>query len=738
MARKQKQKQKQKREQKNRKRSPKPEPASTPIPEMSRSSVGSRLDAQPDLHAVHWKNDWPHLLAVFFGLLAVYIATAPRTVTMEDSGLFIMSCFHMGISHPPGYPIHSVLGKFFTLIPIGSAAFRVHLLSATFGALTCAAIWWIALALCRNRIAAYLAALGYGVSREFWAQSIIADVYSMNTFFFFLVFALTLHFMRSGDRRFFLASAFCFGSSISHHWPLMVISSPCFFFMLWPQRAVVTRSLHKAIPLFLLGLLPYAYLFIRSNYDPLIAFHGPIADWRQLWGYFIREGFSGVEDSISAGAWDQQQFQLFLIRESIGQFTIAGGVLALLGFIRSWKHWPLGLCIGLLLAFLGGTHILATQLNFDYEYFGRSVFQVYPLIPYGVMAIWIGLCVTELSQRIKRDSQVPLAIIAVLLVGTTFASNFGGNDRRHDRWANDYGTTILESLERDSIFVTHTDSDTGPLGYLHYVENLRPDVEIYNDQGLVFQNRLFLPAASSEARRARLIAMIKGTSRTVYFTDPADLELPWGIEDHGLFYKVRKDLAPGTYSFVADPDIIAYFDEIETMDDMGDAWSVFHRGLLIARAAWGLTQLVHLSEGASQHEALRPLLDRLTRSYLGKLIQTEVLFPHSSPEELASWLEEMEPQLDDTVGKKERAHFYFLRGHLEARRGDPSAAVDDFQRSLEIYHHPSNLALLTLLEAYAGGQQVEPYHDLRKTFEGADGLHPRIQELDQMMRSRGH
>ena len=34
--------------------------------------------------------EWPHLLAVFIPLLLLYLATAPRTVVLEDDGLFIL------------------------------------------------------------------------------------------------------------------------------------------------------------------------------------------------------------------------------------------------------------------------------------------------------------------------------------------------------------------------------------------------------------------------------------------------------------------------------------------------------------------------------------------------------------------------------------------------------------------------------------------------------------------------
>ena len=98
----------------------------------------------PPLTIPPLQDQWIHWAAVFLAVFSVYLYTLPRTATLEDSGMFIMSCFFAGISHPPGYALHTMLGKLFTLIPAGSIAFRVNLLSAFFGALTCCAVWWVA------------------------------------------------------------------------------------------------------------------------------------------------------------------------------------------------------------------------------------------------------------------------------------------------------------------------------------------------------------------------------------------------------------------------------------------------------------------------------------------------------------------------------------------------------------------------------------------------------------------
>ena len=54
--------------------------------------------------------------------------------------------------------------------------------------------------------------------------------------------------------------------------------------------------------------------------------------------------------------------------------------------------------------------------------------------------------------------------------------------------------------QKTRYFFVYGDSETGPLGYYHYVEERRPDMELVNLQGLVYGNRLF-PVRSSERRK---------------------------------------------------------------------------------------------------------------------------------------------------------------------------------------------------------------------------------------------
>src|SRR5919109_3750093 len=108
--------------------------------------------------------DWLQAAAVAAALFALYAATAPGTVALEDDGLFILSSYFLGIEHPPGYPLFTWIGHLFTYLPFGSVAYRIHLASAFFGALTCAGVWLAARYLHPSRLPAWIAALALGAS----------------------------------------------------------------------------------------------------------------------------------------------------------------------------------------------------------------------------------------------------------------------------------------------------------------------------------------------------------------------------------------------------------------------------------------------------------------------------------------------------------------------------------------------------------------------------------------------
>src|SRR3990172_3816345 len=74
---------------------------------------------------------------VFLSFLALYIFTLSPDILPADSGEFQVVVPLLGVAHPPGFALYTLLGRvFIALIPIGTPAHRPNLFSAFTGALT--------------------------------------------------------------------------------------------------------------------------------------------------------------------------------------------------------------------------------------------------------------------------------------------------------------------------------------------------------------------------------------------------------------------------------------------------------------------------------------------------------------------------------------------------------------------------------------------------------------------------
>ena len=414
--------------------------------------------------------DWMQAAGVAAALFALYALSAPRTVALEDDGLFVLSSYFLGIEHPPGYPLFTLLGKLFTRLPFGSVAYRVHLASALFGALSCGALWICARALIEGRLPAYLAAFGLGVSPVFWSQSIIAEVYTLNTFFFLVLVYLGLRVCPPGletgvpreNRRILPWMALIFGLSLSNHWPLMLLVAPAFAVLLWPMRIEILRRLPLLVFLVVLGLVPYAWMVILSWSGLTISFYGPLESFADLWYFVSRAGYAQVDVSLAADLARPPQ------------------VLPVHRWCSCWsssrcsaRRWPrrASSCSGgpsgvriaafLAVAFLMPTVVLLLLLGFEYDAISKHVFHVYPLPAYAVVALWMGLGFAWLSQRFKlRPAHAPGRRDR----GAGADPGLGArlNLRADHDWAARYAQAVVRTLPQDAIlFVAAATSRPG-------------------------------------------------------------------------------------------------------------------------------------------------------------------------------------------------------------------------------------------------------------------------------------
>ena len=124
---------------------------------------------------------------------AVYFWTAAPNVTLLDSGEFLVAAQHLGVPHPTGYPLWTLLAWIFQLLPLGNAAWEINLFSGVCGAaatglaaslFSSSTRWMLGERITRwrglNFMASVSVALLFAFSASMWSQAVIAEVYTLH------------------------------------------------------------------------------------------------------------------------------------------------------------------------------------------------------------------------------------------------------------------------------------------------------------------------------------------------------------------------------------------------------------------------------------------------------------------------------------------------------------------------------------------------------------------------------
>src|SRR6266852_2820992 len=169
----------------------------------------------------------------------LYFLTAARDIVVGDSPELITAAVILGVAHAPGYPLFTMLGHLFSLLPFGSLPSRVNLLSVTCDALTIGVVYFSAFRLMKSRFAAAVATLVLAVNPTFWEWSLAAEVFPLNNLLAALLILLLIAWHEQPERGAFLVAAFFVAGLASTNHQTIVLLGPAFCFVLWRCRATL-------------------------------------------------------------------------------------------------------------------------------------------------------------------------------------------------------------------------------------------------------------------------------------------------------------------------------------------------------------------------------------------------------------------------------------------------------------------------------------------------------------------
>ena len=396
----------------------------------------------------------------------LYVLGACRTIYVGDSGELVAAVHLLGIPHPSGYPLYVLLGKLWTLaVPIGSIAFRMSLFSAACGALAVGLLHRLGLRLGLRPAAAAAGALLFAVSPSFWGEANVQRVYTLNAVFVVLAAAAAVRWRESGGDRDLLWAAFLCGLGATNHTFMALMAGAIGLFALATRPSLVRqwRLVLAGAACFAAGLLPYAYLPLRSRMEPRLDWGNP-ETWTAFRDVVTRRDFWGR-------AWIEQPSDLLVI---LGDYAAglwtemlwAGAVLAVIGAVAARRRQPV-----LLPVLVMAVNFFAVALHGS-----RSdifIWHRYYIPSYAMAALLAAIGIDHLARRVRLAPALALALPLAGLV-----AHYREFDRSRYRIAEDFSRKLLQTIPPGSHLAASDDNILFVLIYLHLVEGARPDVDL--------------------------------------------------------------------------------------------------------------------------------------------------------------------------------------------------------------------------------------------------------------------
>ena len=407
---------------------------------------------------------------IFFSAFLFYCITSGTTVAFGDSGEFITASSNMGILHPPGYPLYSILGKFFTFIPAGNTAFRVNMMSAFFGALTLFFIYLIMINITDSIPAAVISAACLLFSNTFWYYSHYAKGYTLNLFFLsLLIFCALKH---KENNKWIYLWGFLFGLACTYHYQSTVILLPAFAYIFLIEKKMKIKDFLIAVLVGSLALLLYLFLPLRAMTSPELYHWGDPTTFSgfkeivtgKIYGWHEAATRTGLENTVK----QILMYWGFMVTE-FNPAGIIAGILGLIFLFRINFRFFIFTLIIYLTNVIAVSYLITTQIDIFLEAILPGLF----LPAHVIFSLWIGFTLYKAEEKFKKPSYI-LFIIPVISLFINFHSCY----QRNNFIAYDFAKNTLITTEKDAYLITSGDNDTFPLWYLQQVEKVRPDIKL--------------------------------------------------------------------------------------------------------------------------------------------------------------------------------------------------------------------------------------------------------------------
>lgn len=452
-----------------------------------------------------------------------------------------------GTSHPPGYPLYTVIVYFVTslgkhFVPTLTPAYLVNITSCVFGSISSGLISMIVCKLTKrtcpkatpqdelmlDNAAGFSAALAAGLMSAFtplmWQYNTSAEVFALHNMFVSLtVYMLVIYSSNVGSTNTICLGSFICGLSLTNQHTSILLVLPVVGYVSYTSSIwVKPRLLVMSAVSFVVGISFYALLPLMAIYRPHAGSWGDVSTAPGFIHHFLRKDYGTMrlysgDDTTSECltdriiAWARDFLSDQLGRSSSITLFILGIFSRLPADFRKERNFlalskpkktnrvnipgqttenhPYGVWMVILFAlifYLVVFHSLANLPLSNPLLFGiHQRFWMHPNVLLHIL-IGIGLYKTMTYSPNKSTRAIVTAVVLVLPC-TTYWQNRMMSDQSSNRYFRNYALSILETLPSHSLLLINYDQQWTSIRYLQSCEGVRKDITSINLSMMTFE-----------------------------------------------------------------------------------------------------------------------------------------------------------------------------------------------------------------------------------------------------------
>ena len=440
--------------------------------------------------------------------ILVYLFTLAPSVIQIDSGELATVQIKLGIAHPTGYPLFTIIGYIFSLIPFfSSKIFQMNLLALIFVSGGVGLFTYSVNLLLDNiqhfkkekvipkkkksqsnnpndleltdnekKIIAIVSGLILAFSKTFWFQSTSVEVYSLQILLFGLIilFLLKSYIYSSEQNKykpwFVFALVLALGFS-NHMTTLLILPATAYLYFL--KNGFDYKSFRKLLLMiiffFILLIIFYSYLPFRALQNPVLNWGNPVDLER------ILRHVSGFQYQVWLfSSMDSAKKQFAYYFSNLPKEFYLTLLLSAVGIFFAFKYYFRFFFFNILIFVFTVLYSINYDINDIDSYFLLSYFSLSYFSVFGI--IWT----IRRLPVLRTDYKIFVFLLFPLI---QLLANFSSVDQSKNYIYEDYSKALLKSLlENSLIFGYQWDYFISPAYYFQFVEDFRKDIAVIDKE----------------------------------------------------------------------------------------------------------------------------------------------------------------------------------------------------------------------------------------------------------------